>query len=420
MEPVFVAGSTVRYATLHNQDVVKTKGVRLGDIITLRKAGDVIPEILGSIDPQPDDGWPRADWQMPANCPECGTELRPMKAGDIDLRCPNSRSCPAQVRGRVIHIGSRGGLDIEALGEVTAAALTEPLAPDEPPLITEATLFSLNLDQLVPIRVVVRDSATGLPRPYDGIGESAEYTQANGDSYLAKVVRPFQRLLGKEYPAGWENSTSSERAAHKRATGEAILKNVAVYGPSKTAQTLLDELERAKNKEFWRQLVALNIRHLGPVQARVLASHFGSLDAIGDATESELAQVAGVGAERARAIKNWLDVDWHQEIVSQWRAAGVRFADPDFVAGLATETVDGPLTGKTLVVTGTLDGYSREAAAEAIRLAGGKPTNSVSKKTSYVVVGADAGSKATKAESLGVPIVDEAGFRQLLVTGAVG
>jgi DNA ligase (NAD+) len=167
MEPVTVAGSTVRQATLHNQDVVRAKGVRIGDMVVLRKAGDVIPEILGPVAALADDGYPREDFVMPAECPECGTPLRPMKEGDVDLRCPNAESCPAQVRGRVEHIGSRGALDIEALGEVTAAALTQPDVPETPPLRTEAGLFSLTLEQLLPIEAVVRDAETGLPKVDD-------------------------------------------------------------------------------------------------------------------------------------------------------------------------------------------------------------------------------------------------------------
>ena len=187
MEPVLVAGSTVRQATLHNQDVVRAKGVLIGDVVVLRKAGDVIPEILGPVVALRDDGVPRTEFVMPADCPVCGHPLRPLKEGDVDLRCTNTRSCPAQVQGRVEHIGSRGGLDIDALGEVTAAALTRPLDPAESPLPTEAGLFSLTVDQLAPIRVVVRDPETGLPRPFEGVGESGEVEMSDGSVMSASL-----------------------------------------------------------------------------------------------------------------------------------------------------------------------------------------------------------------------------------------
>lgn len=418
MEPVKVAGSTVRQATLHNQDVVRAKGVRVGDVVVLRKAGDVIPEILGPVTAAADDGFPRHDFVMPEACPECGTPLRPMKEGDVDLRCPNARSCPAQVRGRVEHVGSRGGLDVEALGEVTAAALTQPLEPPTPPLVTEAGLFSLTLDELLPIRVVVRDPETGLPRPYDGVGEHADLPTADGATFAAKVVRPFQRLVERTYPPGTETMTPAER----RKAG--VRKDWPVYGPAKSAQTLLDELERAKTKDLWRQLVSLNIRHVGPVAARALADWFGSLDAIRAASLEELAAVEGVGPVIGAELRAWFEVDWHVEIVDAWTRAGVSFATPGHPgpAAMAEQAASGaeptgPLAGLTVVVTGGLESFTRDGAQEAIIAAGGKSAGSVSKKTDYVVVGENAGSKATKAEALGLPILDEAGFTRLLQGG---
>ncbi|MCB7138010.1 NAD-dependent DNA ligase LigA [Cellulosimicrobium marinum] len=416
MEPVLVAGSTVRQATLHNQDVVRAKGVRIGDMVVLRKAGDVIPEILGPVDALADDGYPREDFVMPADCPECGTPLRPMKEADVDLRCPNARSCPAQVRGRVEHIGSRGGLDVEALGEVTAAALTQPLEPAEPPLVTEAGLFDLTVDLLAPIKVVVRDPETGLPRPSDGKGESAEVTMSDGSTTTAKVARPFQKLVARTYPPGYEDATPAER----RAAG--VKKDFAVYGPSTTAQTLVDELERARTKDLWRILVSLNIRHVGPVAARALADWFGSLDRIRAASREELAAVEGVGPVIADELIAWFEVDWHVEIVERWAAAGVRFATPghpgpEAMAAQAAAGPTGPLAGLTVVVTGGLEGFSRDGAKEAILAAGGKASGSVSKRTDYVVVGENAGSKETKARDLGLPILDEEGFVALLAGG---
>jgi DNA ligase (NAD+) len=371
MEPVRVAGSVVRQATLHNQDVVRAKGVLIGDTVVLRKAGDVIPEVLGPV-LELRDGSER-EFVMPVECPECGTALAPAKEGDIDLRCPNARSCPAQVRGRVEHIGSRGALDVEKLGEVAAAALTQPLEPSQPPLVTEAKLFSLTLDDLLPIRVLVRDADTGLPRLLpDG---------------TPKVVKPFLNDDG---------------------------------APSKNATELLANLSLAKTKPLWRILVSLNIRHVGPVAARALAGHFGSLDAIRAASRDELAEVDGVGGIIADAVLAWFQVDWHLDIVTEWTQAGVQFSTPGHPGPGAAEAAGGVLSGLTVVATGALDGFTREEAAEAIISAGGKSASSVSKKTDYVAAGPGAGSKLAKAEQLGIPVLDAEGFRTLLTYGPAG
>ncbi|HET6672862.1 MAG TPA: NAD-dependent DNA ligase LigA [Agromyces sp.] len=396
MEPVTVAGSTVRQATLHNQDVVKAKGVLIGDTIVLRKAGDVIPEILGAVE-QLRDGSER-EWHMPENCPECGTPLRAMKAGDIDLRCPNARSCPAQVRGRVEHIGSRGALDIEALGEVTAAALTQPAVPSVPPLVTEARLFELTVDELVPIEVVVRDAETGQPKVDDETG--------------APVRRaPFQKWGPASYPPGVEHLDAAER----RRAG--IRKNHRELLPSEAATKLIDELAKAKTKPLWRILVSLNIRHVGPVAARALADHFGSLDAIRAASRDELAEVEGVGSIIADALVDWFEVDWHREIVEHWAAAGVRFTTPGHPGPGRAADGGGVLSGLTIVATGSLEGFTREGAQEAIIAAGGKAASSVSKKTDFVAAGPGAGSKLAKAEELGIPVLDAAQFARLVTGG---
>lgn len=380
MEPAQVSGSVVRQATLHNQEVVVAKGVLIGDMVVLRKAGDVIPEVLGPV-AELRDGSERA-FVMPTHCPACGTELRPMKEGDIDLRCPNARSCPAQVRGRVEHVGSRGALDVEALGEVTAAALTQPEVPSTPPLETEAGLFELTIDDLIGIEVIVRDGETGEPKR---------------DPRTDEVVRrtPFQR-----------NPTAAERKA-----------GLEGPQPSKQATTLLAELERAKTTDLWRQLVSLSIRHVGPVAARALAGWFGSLEAIERASRDELAEVEGVGPIIADALIDWLAVDWHQEILRRWRAAGVRFEIPGHPGPGAAAAAGGVLAGLTVVATGSLEGYTREGAQEAIMAAGGKAGSSVSKKTHYVAAGPGAGSKLTKAEALGVRIIDAAQFHLLVTEG---
>jgi DNA ligase (NAD+) len=363
-------------------------------MVVLRKAGDVIPEILGPVAALAEDGYPREDFVMPAECPECGTPLRPMKEGDVDLRCPNAESCPAQVRGRVEHVGSRGALDIEALGEVTAAALTQPDVPETPPLRTEAGLFSLTLEQLLPIEAVVRDAETGLPKV--------------DDDGVARRRAPFRKKL------------AHSRAA--RAAAQEAGETLPEFEPSAQAVKLLEELERAKTKDLWRILVSLNIRHVGPVAARALAEWFGSLDRIRAASRDELAAVEGVGPVIADQIVEWFTVDWHREIVEAWEAAGVRFATPghpgpEAMAAKAEEGPTGPLAGLTVVVTGSLEGFSRDGAKEAIVAAGGKSAGSVSKKTDYVVVGENAGSKEAKARDLGLTILDEAQFVRLLQGG---
>jgi len=390
MAPVLVSGSVVRQATLHNQDVVKVKGVLIGDTVVLRKAGDVIPEVLGPV-VELRDGTER-EFVMPLTCPSCGTPLRPMKEGDIDLRCPNARSCPAQVRGRVEHVGSRGALDIEVLGEVTAAALTQPVFPETPPLVTEAGLFELTLEDIFPVRVVPRDSETGELKL--------------GDDGLPRELAPFRRkrkLSGKDADPVFDPSAEG-------------FHGTADYVPAKTAIDLIANLEKAKTSPLWRILVALSIRHVGPVAARALGNYFGSLDAIRSATREELAAVDGVGGIIADALIEWFDVDWHQEIIERWAAAGVQFATPGHPGPGAAGDVDGPLAGLTVVATGSLEGFTREGAQEAIIAAGGKAASSVSKKTDYVAAGPGAGSKLGKAEELGVRIIDAAQFA-LLVQG---
>ncbi len=408
MEPVFVSGSTVRQATLHNQDVVRVKGVRVGDMVVLRKAGDVIPEIVGPAPRAADDDVPRVEWQMPVDCPECGTPLRPMREGDVDLRCPNAESCPAQVRGRVEHIGSRGAFDIEALGEVTAAALTQPDVPPTPPLRTEADLFALvgyprdapaderervraaSLALLGEIEVVVRDPETGLPREDD-------------DGNVRRRA-PFRRQLK------W---TKAERAAAAAAGRE-----LPEWEPSEQARTLLDQLELAKEKELWRALVGLSIRNVGPTAARALAQEFRSMEELrqvvrGDpaAASERLSGVEGVGPTIVTSLVDWFATPWHADIVDRWLAAGVRMHDE------AAAGVERNLEGLTIVVTGSLERFSRDQAKEAILSRGGKAAGSVSKNTSFVVVGDSAGSKEVKARELGLRILDEAGFEALLAGG---
>ncbi|WP_042369331.1 NAD-dependent DNA ligase LigA [Streptacidiphilus neutrinimicus] len=365
MEPVHVAGSVVEYATLHNQDVVKAKGVLIGDTVVLRKAGEIIPEVLGPVVDLRDGS--EREFVMPSVCPECGSELRPMSEGDIDLRCPNARSCPAQLRERIFYLAGRRSLDVEALGYVAATALTQPLEPAEPPILNEGDLFDLTIEKLLPIKVVVRDQDTGLPKRDEKTGEQ-------------KVVSFFANLKGE---------------------------------PKKTATALLDNLEAAKQRPLSRILTGLSIRHVGPVAAVALAREFRDLDRIAGASEEELAAVEGVGPGIAKAVVDWFAEDWHREIIEKWRAAGVRFVDE------VSEEDSGPrpLEGLTVVVTGTLAEHTRDGAKDALQARGAKVTGSVSKKTDFVVVGDNPGSKYDKAVQLKLAILDDAGFAVLLEQG---
>jgi DNA ligase (NAD+) len=365
VEPVTVAGSEVEFATLHNQDVVKAKGVLIGDTVVLRKAGDVIPEILGPVVDLRDGS--EREFVMPAECPECGTPLRPMKEGDVDLRCPNARGCPAQLRERLFYLAGRKALDIEHFGYVAAAALTKPLEPEEPPLKDEGDLFDLTMEQLLPIKAYVLDQDSGLPKRDPRTGEP-------------KIARVFANQQGE---------------------------------PKKNAVAMLENIQAAKERPLARILTGLSIRHVGPVAAEALAREFRSLERIEQATEEELTAVDGVGAIVAQALKEWFAEDWHQEILRKWRAAGVRMADES--AG--EDEGPRPLEGLTVVVTGTLERFTRDAAKEALQARGAKVTGSVSKKTSFVVVGDNPGSKYDKAVQLKVPVLDEAGFDVLLEQG---
>ncbi|UXA20677.1 NAD-dependent DNA ligase LigA [Mycobacterium sp. SMC-4] len=334
MEPVKVAGSTVGLATLHNASEVKRKGVLIGDTVVIRKAGDVIPEVLGPVVDLRDGS--EREFQMPTHCPECGTALAPAKEGDADIRCPNARTCPAQLRERVFHVAGRGAFDIEGLGYEAATALLQAQV-----ITDEGDLFTLTEQDLL---------RTDL------------FTTQKGEL-------------------------------------------------SANGRRLLFNLDKAKSQPLWRVLVALSIRHVGPTAARALATEFGSLDAIVAASEERLAAVEGVGSTIAAAVTDWFTVDWHRAIVDKWRTAGVRMADE------RDASIERTLEGLSIVVTGSLTGFSRDDAKEAIIARGGKAVGSVSKKTAFVVAGDAPGSKYDKAVELSVPILDEAGFQRLLDGG---
>ena len=363
MEPVTVAGSTVERATLHNGYEVKRKGVLIGDTVTLRKAGDVIPEVLGPVVAARDGS--EREFVMPTHCPSCGTLLGEQKEGDKDLRCPNARSCPAQLANRVFYLASRAAFDIEALGEEAALALTAPAEPETPPLTSEAFLFDLTPEDLAEVKI-----------------------------WRNKRVKGVETGERELVPYFFTRGTAKKPSA-----------------PTQNTQKLFDELDKAKDQDLWRVLVALSIRHVGPTAARTLAAHFHSLDAIEKASLEELSAVDGIGETIATSIRDWFAVDWHREIVDRWRAAGVRMEDAP------GEEAPQTLAGLTIVATGSLSTFTRDGIKEAIVAAGGKAASSVSKKTDYVVAGENAGSKLEKAEALGVPVLDEDGFRTLLTTG---
>ena len=337
MEPVVVAGSTVSNATLHNQEEVLRKGILIGDTVVIRKAGDVIPEVLGPVI-EKRDGSERA-FVMPTKCPDCGTKLKAISSGDVDIRCPNTQSCPAQLRERIFYIGSRAALDIDVLGFEAAVALL-----DSGLITDEGDLFSLTAEDLI---------------------KSEFFTKKDG-------------ALGAN------------------------------------AEKFLVALDGAKSRPLWRVLVALSIRHVGPTAAQSLAKAFGSIEAISSANLQELAAVDGVGEIIAQSIMEWFEIDWHQEIIRKWSEAGVSMVET-FV-----NTNPQTLIGLTLVVTGSLQSFTRDGVDEVITLHGGKSSGSVSKKTSYVVVGDSPGSKATKAAELGVPVLNEAQFKELLAHGPDG
>ncbi|MFJ9151331.1 NAD-dependent DNA ligase LigA [Streptomyces sp. NPDC102270] len=365
VEPVTVAGSEVEFATLHNQDVVKAKGVLIGDTVVLRKAGDVIPEILGPVVDLRDGS--EREFVMPAECPECGTALRPMKEGDVDLRCPNARTCPAQLRERLFYLAGRKSLDIEHFGYVAATALTKPLEPSDPPLTDEGDLFDLTIEQLLPIKAYVLDQDSGLPKRDPKTGEE-------------KIATVFANQQGE---------------------------------PKKNAVAMLENIAAAKERPLARVLTGLSIRHVGPVAAEALARNFRSIDRIEQASEEELANTDGVGSIIAKSLKEWFAEDWHQEILRKWKAAGVRMEEE----GSGEDEGPRPLEGLIVVVTGTLERFTRDGAKEALQSRGAKVTGSVSKKTSFVVVGDNPGSKYDKAMQLKVPVLNEDGFDVLLEQG---
>lgn len=401
LRPKKVAGSVVSKATLHNQDVVRAKGVLIGDDVFIRKAGDVIPEVLGPVLPAREGRESELEeYVFPTECPACGTALAPSKEGDVDMRCPNAESCPAQLSERVVHIGSRGALDIEALGEEAGVALTNPdLRMPEPALIDHEALESSG----APVRL----DESGAPLPQTPVVRTeADLFDIRPEDlkhvYVWREVRSSGEATGRWAPSlyFWTKPQYGRDGSLRRASE-----------PTSNTVQLMEELEKAKEQPLWRVLVALSIRHVGPTASRALASAYGSMDKIRTADVEDLAGIDGVGPVIAESIREWFSVDWHCRVVDRWAEAGVRTEDE------VDESTPRTLEGLTVVVTGSLEGFSRDESKEAIIARGGRASGSVSKKTDFVVAGPNAGSKLTKAESLGLVVLDEAEFVTLLENG---
>jgi DNA ligase (NAD+) len=327
LEPVTVGGAQVGLATLHNEDQVQAKDVRPGDTVIVRRAGDVIPEVLGpvlSLRPKR-----LAPWKFPTTCPVCGTRLVRLE-GESDTFCVNV-DCPGQRVQRIAHFAARGAMDIEGLGERTVSQFCDA------GLLTDvADIYNLDFDRVV---------------KFEGFGEL---------------------------------SVANLRGA----------------------------IEASKERPLSNLLVGLSIRHLGGTGSRVLAQALGHLDRIMAASLEEMSEIEGIGPVIAASVHQFFALDRNRDVVERLRAAGVNFQGPE------APSVPQVLAGASIVVTGTLEGWSREVAEEAIKARGGKAPGSVSKKTTAVVVGAEPGAaKLTKAQELGVPILDEAGFAHLLETG---
>jgi DNA ligase (NAD+) len=321
LEPVFVGGVTVTYATLHNEDEVRRKDVRRGDTVIVRRAGDVIPEVVGPVVSKRKKSARR--WKMPTACNACGTPLVRAE-GEADYRCPNKRGCPSQGIEWLFHFAGRGAMDIEHLGYMTVMRLLEKGLIEDP-----ADIYDLDAEKL-------------------------------------------SQLPG--------------------------FKDRAITN-------VLEQVEASKDRPIWRLLVGLNIRHVGSHVAQVLARAFGSIDVLAAASEDEIDAVPEIGPEIAATVRGWFDEEENLALLEKLRAAGVRLADER-----AAETGSKPLAGTTIVLTGGLDTISREDATLLAQDAGARVASSVSKKTDFVVAGANPGSKHAQAVELGLEIVDEAEF----------
>ena len=418
MERILVAGSHVSRATLHNASEVARKGVLIGDLVVLRKAGDVIPEIVAPVVAARDGS--EYPFVMPQNCPSCGTKLAPQKEGDVDLRCPNQAGCPAQITERIAHLGARSALDIEGLGDEAALALTQPEANRDEVAAALAAGRTVFLENGTTLRMektaelthgeLIGDAEALLPSVQKPVLSS------ESDVFSLEAERLRDVMVWKPVTKDGQETGDWMQVRYFWTKAWKQKGNSGVYiplesTPSKNTKMMLEQIEAAKERPLARILVALSIRHVGPTAASALAMTFPSMDLLMEASVEQLAQVDGVGQVIAQSLREWFDVDWHVEIVRAWQAAGVRMEDE------VREDIEQTLEGLTVVVSGAMPGYTREGAKEAIIARGGKASGSVSKKTSLVIAGPGAGSKAAKAEALGVPVVDEKYFERVLKQG---
>ena len=418
MERILVAGSHVSRATLHNASEVARKGVLIGDLVVLRKAGDVIPEIVAPVVAARDGS--EYPFVMPENCPSCGTKLAPQKEGDVDLRCPNQAGCPAQITERIAHLGARSALDIEGLGDEAALALTQPeanrdevaaaLAAGRTVFLEDGTALRMEKTDTLTHGELIGDAEILLP-PVQMPVLSSESDVFSLEAEQLRDVMVWKPVTKEGQETGdWMQVRYFWTKAWKQKGNSGVYTPVEST-PSKNTKMMLEEIEAAKERPLARILVALSIRHVGPTAASALAMTFPSMDLLMEASVEQLAQVDGVGQVIAQSLREWFDVDWHVEIVRAWQAAGVRMKDE------VREDIEQTLEGLTIVVSGAMPGYTREGAKEAIVARGGKASGSVSKKTSLVIAGPGAGSKAAKAEALGVPVVDQSYFERVLERG---
>jgi DNA ligase (NAD+) len=426
LEPVKVAGSTVALATLHNAREVERKGVWIGDTVVLRKAGDVIPEVLGPVmDLRPADAHP---FVMPTHCPACGTELSPAKESDVDIRCPNTRSCPAQLRERVFHLAGRGALDIEVLGYKAAQALL-----DSGVITDEGDLFGLTAEQLQRSPFFVNQdgslgsNATKLLENLAGAKERplwrvlvALSIRHVGPTAAQALAREFGSMDAIEAVVAQTSEAAGSSSAGSSSAGSLSAGSIAAGSAgagSTAAGSAAAESSAAGSSSTGSSAAGSTAAESAAAESSAGA---GGEDGAGDdgatkrkakAEPDALSSVDGVGPTIAESLREWFTVDWHRDIVRKWREAGVRMADERVDEGPR------PLAGLTVVVTGTLASHSRDQATEAVTARGGKVSGSVSKKTSFVVVGDNPGSKYDKALSLKVPVLDDEGFAVLLNDG---
>ncbi|MBD3689895.1 NAD-dependent DNA ligase LigA [Nanchangia anserum] len=425
MEKVLVAGSHVERATLHNPQEVERKGVLKGDIVVLRKAGDVIPEIVAPVVERRTGT--EEPFVMPSECPSCGAPLAPSREGEADWRCPNRAHCPAQLTERIAHIGSRGAFDVEGLGAEAALALTQPeadrdavaasLVSGEPVLLADGTTVvtmgeceRAGVDEADLIDVADRL----LPPAMSPVlhGEAGIFdldVEAVRDVYVwrySAAPKAVQDAGAGEYV--WRQVRYFWSVGRRKKSDPTQWLKGQEERPNKLIEQLVAQLDKAKSQPLWRVLVGLSIRHVGPTAAQALARAFGSMRAIREADTDQLAAVDGVGEVIAESVRDWFVDPDHVAIVEGWAASGVRMEDD--------RRAEAPqvLEGLTIVVSGSVDGYTRESAKEALAVRGAKAASSVSKKTDVLVAGSGAGSKLAKAEQLGIPVVDAGDFERLL------